>query len=82
MLSPYLNSLDEEEQNRESLPVEEAIKIFSGEKTSVLPFKSKRKNAKRPFFKAKVYLDKKFAPKFEIEKIAKKNDEKDKSDES
>ena len=82
MLSPYLNSLDEEEQNRESLPVEEAIKIFSGEKTSVLPFKSKRKNAKRPFFKAKVYLDKKFAPKFEIEKIAKKNDEKDKSDKS
>ena len=52
MLSPYLNSLDEEEQNRESLPVEEAIKIFSGEK-HLYYLSNQKENAKRPFFKAK-----------------------------
>ena len=69
ILSPYLNSEDENEQKKESLPVDEAIKLFNGEKTSLLQFKSKKKNARRPYFKARVYLDSKFRPKFEIEKI-------------
>ena len=81
MLSPYLNSYDEEEQKKESLPIDEAKKIFAGEKTSVLQFKSKKKTARRPFFKAKVYLDKKFIPKFEIEKISNKNKEENNKDE-
>ena len=43
MLSPYLNSDDENEQKKESLPIDEAKKIFNGEKTSILQFKSKKK---------------------------------------
>ena len=43
ILSPYLNSEDENEQKKESLPVDEAIKLFNGEKTSLLQFKSKKK---------------------------------------
>ena len=53
-------------------------KIFNGEKTSILQFKSKKKNARRPYFKARVYLDPKFRPKFEIEKIN-PNEDKDKA---
>ena len=64
-----MNSEDENEQKKESLPVDEAIKLFNGEKTSLLQFKSKKKNARRPYFKAHVYIDSKFRPKFEIEKI-------------
>tara|TARA_B100000700_G_scaffold331358_1_gene463456 strand:- start:1768 stop:4332 length:2565 start_codon:yes stop_codon:yes gene_type:complete len=67
MLSPYLNSEDEEERKKDSLPIEEAEKLFKDGKTSVLQFKSKRKNARMPFFKAKVYLDSKFRPRFEME---------------
>tara|TARA_A100001234_G_scaffold219058_1_gene229137 strand:+ start:623 stop:3169 length:2547 start_codon:yes stop_codon:yes gene_type:complete len=78
MLSPYLNSDDENEQKKESLPIDEAKKIFNGEKTSILQFKSKKKNARRPYFKARVYLDPKFRPKFEIEKIN-ANEDKDKA---
>ena len=78
MLSPYLNSDDENEQKKESLPIDEAKKIFNGEKTSILQFKSKKKNARRPYFKARVYLDPKFRPKFEIEKIN-VNEDKDKA---
>ena len=77
MLSPYLNSEDEEEKKKDSLPIEEAKKLFKDGKTSVLQFKSKRKNARMPFFKAKVYLDSKLKPKFEMvlrKKTAKKTD--------
>jgi len=66
MLSPYLNSEDEEERKKDSLPIEEAEKLFKDGKTTILQFKSKRRNARMPFFKAKVYLDSKFNPKFEM----------------
>lgn len=66
ILSPYLNSEDEEEKKKFSLPIDEAKKLFKGEKTSPLQFKSKRKNARKPFFKARLYLDDKFRPKFEM----------------
>ncbi|MBT3475635.1 hypothetical protein HN460_01705 [bacterium] len=78
ILSPYLSSEDEEEKKKFSLPLDEARKLFNGEKTNILQFKSKRKNARKPFFKAKLYLDSKFKPKFEMIKpektITKKED--------
>lgn len=79
ILSPYLNSDDEEEKKRFSLPLDEAKKLFNGEKTNILQFKSKRKNARKPFFKARLYLDSKFKPKFEMikpEKATLKKEEK------
>ena len=66
ILSPYLNSEDEEEKKKDSLPIDEAEKLFKDGKTSILQFKSKRKNARMPFFKAKLYLDSKFSPKWEM----------------
>ena len=66
ILSPYLNSDDDEEKKKFSLPLKEAEKLFKGEKTNILQFKSKRKNARKPFFKARLYLDSKFKPKFEM----------------
>ena len=78
ILSPYLNSEDEAEKKKFSLPLDEAKKLFNGEKTNILQFKSKRKNARKPFFKARLYLDSKFKPKFEMIKpektITKKED--------
>ena len=66
ILSPYLNSEDENEQKR-VLPVDEAIKLFNGEKLHYFNLNQKE-NARRPYFKARVYISK-FRPKFEIEKI-------------
>ena len=79
ILSPYLQSEDDEERKKFSLPIDEAKKLFSGEKTTILQFKSKRKNARKPFFKARLYLDSKFKPKFEMiqpEKPVKKRTKK------
>ena len=79
ILSPYLDSEDDEEKKKFSLPLDEAKKLFNGEKTGILQFKSKRKNARKPFFKARLYLDSKFKPKFEMivpEKKPKKTVEK------
>jgi DNA topoisomerase-3 len=77
ILSPYLNSDDDEEKKKFSLPLNEAEKLFKGEKTSILQFKSKRKNARKPFFKARLYLDSKFKPKFEMITPEKKSTKKD-----
>ena len=75
MCSPVMSH---EDLNQISLGYE-AKKLFSGEKTSILQFKSKRKNARKPFFKARLYLDSKFKPKFEMiqpEKPVKKRTKK------